>query len=134
MGAAGASEAGSAQLLLGGPDALSPAQGPRNLLKLGNKAAASARTEDTSPAGAQADAPPLVPTPHARFFSGLPPALSSSSPEAEVCPMGEGISFAPVLRPIPLLAYPLLFHFLFLWGRSPFSSGGGVLPLGSCRE
>lgn len=35
MGAAGASEAGSAQLLLGGPDTLSPAQESRNLLKPG---------------------------------------------------------------------------------------------------
>lgn len=49
----------------------SPALGPRNLLKPGNKAAASAWAEDTSPVGTWADAPLLVPTSHAGFFSGL---------------------------------------------------------------
>lgn len=70
-GVAGASEAGSAQLLLGGPEALSPARGPRHLLKPGSKAAASAWAEDTSPVGTWADAPLLVPTSHAGFFSDL---------------------------------------------------------------
>lgn len=44
--AAGAGEAGSAPLLLGGPDARSPAQGPRKLLNSGNKAAVSAWVGD----------------------------------------------------------------------------------------
>lgn len=114
MGAAGASEAGSAQLVVGGPHALSLAQGPRNLLKPGNKAAASAWVEDTSPASAWADAP----TPCwllLRSCLSLATAFSSSCPGAEVWSMGEVLSFA--------LAYPFLLYFLFLWvGVLPSSS------------
>lgn len=65
----GASEAGSAQLLLGGPDALSPAQGLRSLSNPGNKATASAWAVDGSPLSMLAL--------HSGFFSGLVSAFGS---------------------------------------------------------
>lgn len=71
MGAAGTSEAGSAQLLLGGPDALSPAQG----LKECTESWKLSYCLRMSMSGG--GSPLSMPALHSDFFSGLISVFSS---------------------------------------------------------